>query len=484
MKATAVLLTLAFAGVSAHLSQDATHHRQFTRRKLPTGEAAYESMTNPSQECKYYDAPEITQMNKNNLLPKVSHIANIISGDQEANSIWKEIQSSGIIPSDVKQKADSSNGQHEGTSAEKSGYNDSKDPDCWWTDSGCTKPKHKGLPEDIKTCPEANTYGLTFDDGPNCTHNEFYNYLKQKNLKATLFYIGTNVATWPYQAQRAITDGHDICVHTWSHRYMTTLTNEQVFAELFYTARVIKAVTGVTPTCWRPPFGDVDDRVRAIAAGLGLTTIIWNQDTNDWDIQPYGTSSPNKISSNYDKIVQKGGQESVIVLSHELYNETMQMFINKQPEISKAFPNVVPISACYNITQPYVENNITYPNFSDFIAGNPKYQGLPDGNSIKINPNVKMNLTPISKQTSGFGHPGSSSGSSQPAAGSQGAASSTNSGSGSGSSNSSSSSPTTNTNSDSNTNTNTNNNGNGAATTAANILSVCVPALAAIFSLL
>jgi hypothetical protein len=32
---------------------------------------------------------------------------------------------------------------------------------------------------------------------------------------------------------------------------MTAFTNEQAFAELWYTMQSIKLVTGYTPTCWR-----------------------------------------------------------------------------------------------------------------------------------------------------------------------------------------------------------------------------------------
>lgn len=38
---------------------------------------------------------------------------------------------------------------------------------------------------------------------------------------------------------------------------MTTLTNEEVFAELLYSKRIIKELVGVTVQCWRPPYGDV-----------------------------------------------------------------------------------------------------------------------------------------------------------------------------------------------------------------------------------
>lgn len=60
---------------------------------------------------------------------------------------------------------------------------------------------------------------------------------------------------------------------------MTSLTNEQVFAELYYTRQIIKDLMGITSRCWRPPQGDVDNRVRVIAAGLNLTNILWTDDT-------------------------------------------------------------------------------------------------------------------------------------------------------------------------------------------------------------
>lgn len=52
--------------------------------------------------------------------------------------------------------------------------------------------------------------------------------------------------------------GHQIAVHTWSHPYLTTLTNEQIIAELGWTKKIMKDVTGVTPNMMRPPFGDIE----------------------------------------------------------------------------------------------------------------------------------------------------------------------------------------------------------------------------------
>ncbi len=61
---------------------------------------------------------------------------------------------------------------------------------------------------------------------------------------------------------------------------MTTLSNEQVIGELGWTMELIHNSTGGRlPKYWRPPYGDSDERVRAIAKEVfGLTTVIWNQE--------------------------------------------------------------------------------------------------------------------------------------------------------------------------------------------------------------
>jgi len=60
---------------------------------------------------------------------------------------------------------------------------------------------------------------------------------------------------------------------------VTTITNEQVVGELGWTMQIISDVNGGRlPRFWRPPYGDVDNRVRAIAKQVfGLETVVWNQ---------------------------------------------------------------------------------------------------------------------------------------------------------------------------------------------------------------
>lgn len=375
-----------------------------SRRAQPNSEAQFGSIQDPQQECQPYGLDELTQMQHEQLFPKDWQVAGIMDNDSDAKQVWQDIQNSGVIPSNVQVKtANNETGDFMGVAT--SGYNTSSDPDCWWTATTCSTPKQKALATDLTTCPEPDTWGLTFDDGPNCTHNGFYDFLQQNNLKATMFYIGSNVLNNPLQAQRGIVDGHDICVHTWSHHYTTTLSNEQVFAELYYTAKVIKKVLGITPTCWRPPFGDVDDRVRAIAFGLGLRTIVWQEDTDDWEIEPSGHASTQKIDSNYQSIFSKSSTESPIVLTHELVSQTMDEFQKMFPDLKKAYKNVVPLTACQNISKPYPDSPISYPIYNDFVSGKVNATNLPDGNTLRPNVTASYTPVPLNKTTTGYGLP-------------------------------------------------------------------------------
>ena len=102
-------------------------------------------------------------------------------------------------------------------------------------------------------------------------------YLQDHDLTATFFVVGSRAISYPALLQQEYMAQHQIAVHTWSHPPMTTLTNEQVIAELGWSKKIIKDVLGVTPNFWRPPYGDVDNRVRAIAKAMGLQTSIWTR---------------------------------------------------------------------------------------------------------------------------------------------------------------------------------------------------------------
>jgi peptidoglycan/xylan/chitin deacetylase (PgdA/CDA1 family) len=96
-------------------------------------------------------------------------------------------------------------------------------------------------------------------------------YLSSFGQKTTYFQIGSQILEGYQVTQRQYSEGHEICVHTWSHPDLTTLSDEQIYAELQWTIYIIHATIGQTPKYFRPPYGSIDDRVRTVAATLNLT---------------------------------------------------------------------------------------------------------------------------------------------------------------------------------------------------------------------
>ncbi|OAD79925.1 carbohydrate esterase family 4 protein, partial [Phycomyces blakesleeanus NRRL 1555(-)] len=247
------------------------------------------------------------------------------------------------------------------------------DDSCWWSATGCVEPKLDYLPVDIYECPAPGHFGLTYDDGPMVPNKsedsssdsweepDLYKFLNENDQKATLFYVGSNVALYPDIAKRAIDSGHDICLHTWSHPPMTTRTNEQIVAELYWNLRAIKEATGITSKCWRPPYGDVDDRVRGIAHQMGLRTVLWTRDSQDWQLDsPGSTLTPKDVDGYFeqwiaDQVAGKNNDNGHIGLQHELSDTTVRVAMKWLPRMQEAF-NVTTVHQCLKMEKPYWES--------------------------------------------------------------------------------------------------------------------------------
>ncbi|ORX90719.1 hypothetical protein K493DRAFT_229822 [Basidiobolus meristosporus CBS 931.73] len=143
---------------------------------------------------------------------------------------------------------------------------------CWETCGICPQPS------DVKACPTPNNIGLTFDDGPGEHTPELLDILAAHNIKATFCVIGV-LLQQPSHAltlKRIHDEGHTLCSHTWSHQHLMSLTNEEIVSELKTTEDLIVKITGVRPRYVRPPFGEVDDRVRAVMEAMDYKVLMWN----------------------------------------------------------------------------------------------------------------------------------------------------------------------------------------------------------------
>jgi peptidoglycan-N-acetylglucosamine deacetylase len=139
---------------------------------------------------------------------------------------------------------------------------------------------------------------LTFDDGPHPTYTpKILDILRSYGVKATFFQIGQNVSRYPNLTLRAHQRGHSVQNHTWSHpdlRYVSWTTFK---SQITKTDKYIKAQTGYTPRCLRPPYGAVNTQVRNRAASLNKTIRLWSVDPRDWS-RPGTTTIVNRVLNN------------------------------------------------------------------------------------------------------------------------------------------------------------------------------------------
>jgi len=131
--------------------------------------------------------------------------------------------------------------------------------------------------------PGPTQVALTFDDGPSAVYTpQILDILKRYDVPATFFVIGRQAAESPALLRRMAAEGHSVQNHTWSHAWLTRYSDASIIDQLTRASLVVEEQTGETPHCYRPPFGAVNDRVRALAGSLGLTTIMWDVDPWDW----------------------------------------------------------------------------------------------------------------------------------------------------------------------------------------------------------
>lgn len=139
---------------------------------------------------------------------------------------------------------------------------------------------------------------LTFDDGPNSTYTpKILAALDKYKVRATFFQIGQNVQSHPSVTRRAHERGNSVQNHTWSHPDLRQVSWSTFKSQIGRTDRAIRAQTGYTPRCLRPPYGGVNSTVRERARALNKTIKLWTVDPQDW-ARPGTTAIVNRVMNN------------------------------------------------------------------------------------------------------------------------------------------------------------------------------------------
>jgi peptidoglycan/xylan/chitin deacetylase (PgdA/CDA1 family) len=101
-------------------------------------------------------------------------------------------------------------------------------------------------------------------------------------LSATFFLTGNWVRRNPDLAREIILRGHEIGQHSFSHQRLTELGDNELAREFELMEKALRDELDVSTKLFRPPYGEIDERVRDFAAARGYTTVLWSINPHDW----------------------------------------------------------------------------------------------------------------------------------------------------------------------------------------------------------
>lgn len=152
---------------------------------------------------------------------------------------------------------------------------------------------------------------LTFDDGPDPHYTpQVLDLLRRHGVTATFCLVGENAQAYPELVRAIAADGHTLCNHSWKHDFrLGSRSRAAIRADLARTNEAIRAaVPDARIAYYRQPGGYWTDRVVAVAAELGMTSLHWTVDPQDWR-RPGAGSIAAQVTS--------GTADGAIVLLHD-----------------------------------------------------------------------------------------------------------------------------------------------------------------------
>ena len=191
---------------------------------------------------------------------------------------------------------------------------------------------------------------LTFDDGPSSAVTPLIlDVLKDENVKATFFVLGTNVNNNPEILKRIYNEGHYIANHGYSHNYPKIYKNaKNVLEEYEKTEKIIRETLNnkqYSSNLFRFPGGFTGGKYEKIKKEAGkllndnnISYIDWNVLTGDAE----GANTKEKILKNVEKHLKDKG--NIVVLMHDssskiLTYETLKDVIKYLREQGYTFDN-------------------------------------------------------------------------------------------------------------------------------------------------
>ncbi len=142
--------------------------------------------------------------------------------------------------------------------------------------------------------PVKHTYvSFTFDDGPSYTTTpKVIKALDKYDIPATFFVVGWRITGVKPETRRnravlkqIIKRGHFVGNHTFKHPDMSKQSLGRIRKEVERTSDAIARLTGYRPYLFRPPYGNVNNRLRQYLIREEYIEVRWTTDSADFKIR-------------------------------------------------------------------------------------------------------------------------------------------------------------------------------------------------------
>ena len=171
--------------------------------------------------------------------------------------------------------------------------------------------------------------------------------LGRYGVRTTFFVVGDWVGKYPASVKALADAGHEVMNHSSSHAHFSSLSSDQIAADVSACNEKIAAVTGTTPSLFRCPYGEYDDHVIQAVEALGMTAIQWDVDSLDWK----GISAQ-EITQRVLKNVRSGS----IVLFHNAAEHTPEALLGIIEALQADGYTIVPVSELLLGGDTYLDN--------------------------------------------------------------------------------------------------------------------------------